>query len=229
MYAQKNTVKDVALLSNGTYDTKKGQAFDDYLWDTNFVPSTRKLTQFFKTNIGSQYGAVAGDQKTDIETSMDDSGKLPAGQSFLINALTVSLLSNAAVGTDGTLGQTSLAIVEAYRLIMTHSVWELKFTNTEYSWRDTGSIFLPSVFENVTVADAVNNVSQSTVGQFNHYNWIKVSTKVPVSEQVNFSVNAIVNSGVATIQTKIDNALTYLYAQKVEWRVQLKGLLLRKI
>ena len=60
---QKKTVKDVALLSNGSYDTGKGQAFDDYLWDTNFIPSGRRVTQFFKVNSGAQYGTVAGDQK----------------------------------------------------------------------------------------------------------------------------------------------------------------------
>lgn len=226
---QKRTVKDVALLSNGSYDTGKGQAFDDYLWDTSFIPATRRQVQFFKTNIGSQYGAVAGDQKTEIETSMDDSGKLPAGQSFLINAITTSLISNTVVDSGGTVSNTAEAIVNAWRLLQTHAVWELKFTNVEYSWRDTGRIFLPSVFEMPFRADAVNNVALGQVGQFFHYNWIKVSTKVPVSELVAFSVNVNFNSGVATIQTKIDDALIYLDAQKVEFGCQLKGLLLRKV
>lgn len=227
---QKQTVKNVALLSNGSYDTGKGQAFDDYLWDTNFIPSTRKLTQFFKTNIGSQYGAVAGDEKTDIETSMDDSGKLPAGQSFLINALTVSLISNDVVSTAGTVAGEALSIVNAYRLIMTHSVWEIKFSNVEYSWRDTGSIFLPSIFEMASQESATDiGISNTQVGNFNHMNWIKVATKVPISELVSFSINASINSGVATIQTKLDNALEYLESQKCEWRVQLKGMLLRKV
>lgn len=228
---QKRTIKDVALLSNGSYDTGKGQAFDDYLWDTNFIPAMRRQTQFFKTNIGAQYGAVAGDAKTEIETSMDDSGKLPAGQSFLINAITVSLISNSTVAALGTLTETQLAIVNAWRLLMTHSVWEIKFSNVEYSWRDSGSIFLPAVFE--TFHDNVQStdlgVAIAGVGDYNHYNWIKVSTKVPVSELVTFSVNATVNSGVATIQAKLDTALTYIESQKCEWRVQLKGLLLRKV
>jgi hypothetical protein len=228
---QKQTVKDVGLLSNGSYDTGKGQAFDDYLWDTNFIPSSRKLTQFFKTNNGSQYGAVAGDSKTEIETSMEDTGKLPAGQSFLINAITASLISNTTVGTDGTIGTSALAIVNAWRLIMCHSLWEIKFTNTEYSWRDSGSIFLPSVFEqpSLSVVSTATGVSNTQVGNFFHYNWIKVSTKVPVSELVSFAINVKIDSGVATIQTKLDNALTYLSGQKVEWRCQLKGMLLRKV
>ena len=31
---QKSTAKKLAYLSNGTYNSGKGQAFDDYLWDT---------------------------------------------------------------------------------------------------------------------------------------------------------------------------------------------------
>jgi hypothetical protein len=224
---QKRTIKQIALLSNGSYDTGKGQAFDDYLWDTNFVPATAKKVQFFKTNIGAQYGSVAGDQKTDIETSMDDTGKLPAGQSFLINALTTSLISNTVVSSAGVVGTTAFNIVNAWRLIMTHSVWEIKFTNTEYSWRDTGSIFLPSVFETATTPTPA--LTQQAIGNYSHYNWIKVSTKVPISELVSFSVNCIFNAGADTILTKIKDALIYLDAQKVEYRTQLKGLLLRKV
>jgi hypothetical protein len=224
---QKRTVKDVALLSNGSYDTGKGQAFDDYLWDTNYMPASRKTVQFFKTNIGSQYGATTGDEKTDVETSMDDAGKLPAGQSFLINAITSSLISNASVSTAGAVATTAFAIVNAYRLAMTHSVWEIKFSNTEYSWRDSGSIFLPSVFELATTPTPA--LTQQAVGNFAHYNWIKVSTKVPVSELVSFSVNCKFGSGAVANQTLVDNALEYMDAQAVEFRCQLKGLLLRKV
>lgn len=224
---QRGTVKDVALLSNGTYDTGKGQAFDDYLWDTNFIPATSRLVQFFRTNIGAQYGVVAADAKTEIETSMDDSGKLPAGQGFLINALTVSLLTNAEVTTDGTVTEKGNSVLNAYKLLMHHTVWEIKFTNTEYSWRDSGSIFLPSIMETPTVATP--NLAMAATSCFEHYNWIKVATKVPISELVNFSINCTMGSGVATIQTKIDNALVWLESQKVEWRVQLKGMLLRKV
>lgn len=228
---QKSTAKNVALLSNHTYDTGKGQAFDDYLWDTNFMPiDSSKRIQFFKTNGGSQYGAVAGDAKTEIETSMEDTGKLPAGQSFLINAITCSLISNAAVATTGVVEASALSIVNAYRLVMTHSVWEIKFSNTEYSWRDSGSIFLPSVFEMGTQQSTTDlGISNTQIGNFAHYNWIKVSTRVPVSEQVNFSINVIIGAGAATVQTKVDNALEFLSDNKVEWRCQLKGMLIRKV
>lgn len=228
---QRKTVKDVALLSNGSYDTGKGQAFDDYLWDTNFIPPSRRTTQFFKTNSGSQYGIVSGDIKTDVETSMEDTGKLPAGQSFLINAITASLISNVTVASDtGAVGATALSIVNAWRLLMTHSVWEIKFSNTEYSWRDSGSIFLPSVFEMASEQSTTDlGISNTQIGNYSHYNWIKVSTKVPVSELVSFAVNVTINSGVASIQTKLDNALFFLNGEYCEWRTQLKGLLLRKV
>ena len=157
---------------------------------------------------------------------MEDTGKLPAGQSFLINAITASLISNTTVATDGVVGDTALAIVNAWRLLMTHSVWEIKFSNTEYSWRDSGSIFLPSVFEQATEQSRTDlGISNTQIGQYAHYNWIKVSTKVPISELVSFAVNVKIDSGVASIQGILDDALTCLSDEKTEWRCQLKGLI----
>ncbi len=227
---QKSTAQDLAVMSNGTYNTGKGQAFDDYLWDTLLFPSSAREIQFFKTNTGSQYGAVAGDQKTEIETSMDDTGKLPAGQSFLISGITISLIANTAInsssGVATTEGQVQASLLNAFKNVINHSVWEIKFSNTEYSWRDSGSIFLPSVFEPAFFSGAS---SQGGIGNFSHFNWIKVSTKVPVSEQVNFSVRCTFNSGKASLLTNLNNSLTLHSSANVEMRCQLKGMLLRKV
>jgi hypothetical protein len=225
---QQNTAKDVALLSNGSYDTGKGQAFDDYLWDTNLFPATVKQLQFFKTPIGSAYGGVSGDTKTETETSMTDTGKLPAGQSFLINGITISLIQNPVFNpTSGYVSGISNAIINAFNFVIKHSVWELKFTNTEYSWRDTGAIFMPMV--NDAVDSITPTLASSNAGQYNHYNWVKVATKVPVSEQVNFSVNVWFDAGITTVRTQLGNALAYLAQEKAEIRTQLKGLLVRKV
>jgi len=221
----KKTAQNLALLSNGTYNSGKGQAFDDYIWDTMLVPTQPRQMQFFKANISSSYG---GGSKTEVETSMEDTGKLPAGQSFLISAITISLISNLAVTSLGTVSDDMEEIVNAYRQIMTKSVWELKFTNTEYSWRASGSLFLPSVFEVAKINAASGTTNSTTVGQFNHYNWIKVGTKIPVSELVSFAVNARFGSGeTTTLEDQVEDAFTFLNSKNVELRVQLKGMLTR--
>lgn len=225
---QKNTAQDLALLSNGTYGSGKGQAFDDYLWDTALVPSAPRQVQFFKVPIGGSYGSTAGDSKTEIETSMEDTGKLPAGQSFLITGITTSLVSYNPVSSGGIVTGLVDGIVSAYKLLMGSSVWELKFSNVEYSWRDSGSIFLPSVFE-VGGSSAASAPASQQVGNFLHYNWVKVSTKVPVSELVSFSVNARFDAGNAAQNTALLDAFTFLNSVDCAIRVQLKGMLTRKV
>lgn len=218
----KNTAQNLALLSNGTYNSGKGQAFDDYLWDTMLIPAAPRQMQFFKANISSNFG---NGQKGEVETSMEDTGKLPAGQSFLISGITVSLVSNLGMTSNGTITDNVEQIVNGYRRLMTQSIWELKFTNVEYSWRASGSIFLPSVFE--ISSGATTRRAASRVGEFNHYNWIRVSTKIAVSELVNFAVNARFDSGDTTIKAQLDDAFTYLTTYKVGLRVQLKGMITR--
>lgn len=217
----KSTARDMAQMSAGSYSTGKGQIFEDFLWDTEAVPATfsNNLMQFFKRGIGSTF--VAG-TKTLVETCMDDNGKLPAGQSFLIKAIELHLVDQSAVTYAGVVDENASSIAGAWKLLLQNSVWEIKFSNNEYAWRSNGCLFMPSIM-------LQDNTAGSRLGDFNHYSWMKIGTEITVSEQVSFSLNATFQSGDPTLLARLNAAATWLNTNKVCIRPQLKGTLTRTL
>ena len=237
---QKSTAKKLAYLSNGTYNSGKGQAFDDYLWDTisfsNLNTGNYTVPQqfrFFRQPLQSQYGGSATGSKTLSETSMEDPGKLPAGQSFLITAISFSLVGNLQVFPDGSFGIGSIngnaVLAAVWATLVKNSVVELKFSNTEYSWRAPGSAFLPMVYE-PGANDATNVPGPLSLGEHDHLNWLRINTNIPVSELVSFSVNWNIQSGDPNVQTILNDALFLLNDNEhAGMRCMLRGMLTRAI
>lgn len=229
----KQTARQLALLSNGSYQTGKGNAQNDYIWDRMLCPATipNQGLVFFRTPLNAQYGAVAGDQKSTVETSMEDNGKLSNGQNFLANAVGINLCSTNGQLNTGVYTSQVDRIIHAWKVIMQHSYWVFKFTNVEYSWRAPSTLFIPSVFEQGGTGLAVST-PVTRVGDFNHHNWVNMPTKVPITQQVNFTMTLYMGSGVATMNTQVINALTFLSSVAnvgVEIAVTFRGLLTRAV
>ena len=228
---QKSTAKKLAYLSNGTYNSGKGQAFDDYLWDTLLITGTTQPQnfRFFRQPLQAAYG---GGTKTLTETSMEDPGKLPAGQSFLITAIAFSFVSQNPIQSSGipdlTNFQGTASAAAAFANLFKNSLVELKFSNTEYSWRSPGSVFLPTVYE-PGANDGTNVPGPLGLGEHKHLNWIKINTNIPVSELVSFSVNWNVQTGDDTASDVVTDALQYLETNRSAVRCMLKGMLTRAI
>lgn len=230
---QVSTARQLRLLSNGSYSTGKGNAQNDYLWDRIVLPAA-PVTQgipFFRVPRSGQYGLTAGDLKTEIETSMEDNGKLPAGQNFLTNAIQISLITGNGQATDGTYTVGIDRILHAWAVWMTHSNFNLKFTNTEYSWRTPGTSFLPSVYQNGESGALAATGAMVRSGDFNHYNWLNMPTKIPITEQVNFTVTAFTGSGSAAIAILVANAMAFLNGatRRCEVQTSIRGMLTRAI
>lgn len=228
-----NTARQLRLLSNGSYSTGKGNAQNDYLWDRIILPATTQAQgiPFFRVPRSGNYGVTAGDLKTEIETSMEDNGKLPAGQNFLANAIQVSLITGNGQGTDGTYTVGIDRILHAWATYMQHTIFIFKFTNTEYSWRTPGTTFLPSVFQNGESGALAATGAMVRMGDFHHLNWINMPTKVPITEQVNFTLTAFTTSGAAAILTLVQNAMAFLNGstRRCEVQTTLRGMLTRAI
>ncbi|HEX3100394.1 MAG TPA: hypothetical protein VHQ01_01305, partial [Pyrinomonadaceae bacterium] len=71
-----------------------------------------------------------------------------------------------------------------------------------------------------------------------HLSWINMPTKVPITEQVNFTLTAFTASGAATILALVTNAMAFLNnategdtptAVQCEVQTTLRGLLTRAI
>jgi hypothetical protein len=228
-----STARQLRLLSNGSYSTGKGNAQNDYLWDRIVLPATPAAqgTPFFRIPRSGQYGATAGDNKTEVETSMEDNGKLPAGQNFLSNAIQVSLITGNGQATDGTYTVGIDYILHAWAVYMTHTIFTFKFTNTEYSWRTPGTSFIPSVWQNGESGPMAATGGMVRMGDFSHLNWLNMPTKVPITEQVNFTLTAFTTSGAAAILTLVGNAMQFLNGsgRRCEVQTTLRGMLTRAI
>jgi len=230
---QVSTARQLRLLSNGSYSTGKGNAQNDYIWDRFVMPATPAAqgTPLFRIPRSGAYGATAGDAKTEVETSMEDNGKLPAGQNFLANACQMSLITpngqtNAGVYTVGI-----DRILHAWKVYLQHTLVNFKFTNTEYSWRSPGTNFIPSVFENGESGALAATGAMVRSGDFQHLNWINMPTKVPITEQVNFTLTLFTTSGSAAILLLVQNAMFFLNGatRLTEVQATLRGMLTRAI
>lgn len=230
---QVSTARELRLLSNGSYSTGKGNAQNDYMWDRVVLPAAPPAQgiPFFRIPRSGQYGSVAGDLKTDIETSMEDNGKLPAGQNFLSNAIQISLITGNGQSSDGTYTVGIDRILHAWATWMTHTVFSFKFTNTEYSWRTPGTSFIPSVYQNGESGPLAATGAMVRSGDFQHLNWLNMPTKVPITEQVNFTLTAFSTSGATTILALLTNAMAFLNGstRRCEVQTTLRGMLTRAI
>jgi hypothetical protein len=230
---QVSTARQLRLLSNGSYSTGKGNAQNDYIWDRILLPATSPAQgiPFFRVPRSGQYGVTAGDQKTEIETSMEDNAKLAAGQNFLANACQISLITTNGLTAAGVYTVGIDRILHAWAVYMTHTNFSFKFTNTEYSWRSPGTNFLPSVYQNGESGALAATGAMVRSGDFQHLNWINMPTKVPITEQVNFTVTAFTTSGSAALLVFVNNAMAFLNGATRACEVQttLRGMLTRAI
>ena len=229
---QQSTARDVALMRNGAYQTGKANVQSDYIWDRNAITGTAVPNVgyvFFRSPRSQPYGAVAGDVKTLIETSMEDNGKLPQGQNFLVNAINISMISSLTSATTGTYTEQVDRVLQAYKILLQHTVVEIKFSNIEYSWRANGTLFVPPIFEPGMATPTAATAQPMSVGDFNHHGWINVPSRIAVSEQANFNVSLTVLSGLAGTSTKLNQAVQYLASVSAEIQVMLRGTLSRAV
>lgn len=224
-------VNDMAQMAGGTYG-KGGDVIDHYLWDTaEFANTTvRAETRFFVKGFGQGFGYTAGATKTLTETNLTDTGKLPAGQSFLVKAISISFLDNLEVAQATEANQVAAARVSAWYTLLHGSVFEFRFANQDFAWQAPGDIFLPSVSVSA-VQNALTTVATSRpvgvqTGAFMHYNWIAMKTPLVIGELVSFSVNMKSGAGdIAAIQ--VGDATTTLFDGKSLMKVILKGTMTR--
>jgi len=237
---QKTTARQLRLLSNGSYSTGKGNAQNDYIWDRYLMPAAPAAqgTPLFRIPRSGAFGTVAGDAKTEIETSMEDNGKLPAGQNFLANAICPHFITTNNIASTGDYVHHTDRLLQAWKVFQQHTNWIFKFSNTEYSWRAPSVIFLPAVYENGASAVYTANEHHVKSGEYQHLSWMNMPTRIPITEQVNFTLTAFTTSGAASILALVTNAMAFLNnatagntptAVQCEVQVTLRGLLTRAI
>lgn len=229
---QKNTVNKAMVLKGGTYAKKGGDAISHVIYDTNtFQAATaRPETAFFQQAQNDTFGYTPGGIKTLTETNMTDKGRFPAGQSFLGTHIAIAFMDYQDNNSSAGMLLNGAQVYSAWTTLIRGSVFQIKFPGTDFVWQRPGDIFLPQVslsgIQATTVASGSANTS-FRVGDWNHHNWVKLDTWVPISQLVTFQMSMTTQSGDSALQTVLNDSSAALATAKSCIKVMIGGLLTR--
>lgn len=215
-------MRDLELIKQGSYSQVSGDVLKHVLYDTLLFTATtaRATTTFFSQQIGQAYGAAGVKGKT--ETNLQDSGKLPAGQGFLIKGISFALRANM-VGTE----LDTTEIFSDFVTLMQNSTFEIRIAGREFDFQFPGTKFLPPVYlgARATIVDATDRPFRA--GELMGNGHIKLETPIIIGELVSFNVTQITGNAVAAVQTLINAASDGLATQNAELQIRLDGTLVR--
>lgn len=206
----------IALGKGGSYSLSR-DVIKHTLYDTAIFGTTATDRTFFTTQIGTAFGAGA---KTINETNMLDSGKLPNGQTFLIQRIGVSFVSAMAVASTNPEAQ-----VQAFNNLMQGTVIEIRIAGREFDFQAPGCVFVPSVAMSANTGAAnIGYRSGDTIAS----GVISLGvTPIFIDQLVTFSVVARMGSGLPAIQTILNANATLLNGVSSALRIKLEGVLTR--
>lgn len=220
----KGAAEALQLGKNGSY-SNEGNVLQHTIYDrTEFQAATvRGTTQFF---VGAQGATFMGATKALTETNLQDSGKLPNGQTFLIKEMSIALIPGFVGTADGDVK----TIIAAYYNIVQNSIFEIKIAGREFDLQTPGSCFLNPVqaIGTGTMVDATTR--PVSVGDFISTGWLKLgTTPIPIGQLVSFQVNMRTAAADAAIDTILDTASDVLATQNAMIECRLRGVLTRAI
>lgn len=211
----KSAMEDLQLGKNGSY-SNEGNVLQHTLYDTLAFQATtmRPQTIFFNT------GQTA--TRTLTETNLQEAGKLPNGQTFLIKGMSLALIAGF-VGADTDVN----TILSAYYNIIQNSTFEIKIAGREWDLQKPGTSFLPPVV-NASLNSAANGAFPQ--GQFITTGACKLNaTPIPIGQLVSFQVFQKSGSGTGAITAILNTASDVLATQNAQLQVRLEGVLTRAI
>lgn len=216
--------------ADGSYGQSK-DALHHSIWDTRFFGTVPSDSTFFTQPIGSQWvvpNGVAG-SKTKNETNLTDTGKLPQGQTFMIQKLGVALISSYDVLTAGaTSGWADpVLIVQAFTNILQASVFDIIIAGKAFDAEVHGRQFVPALCLNGHVVSARGNSTRN--GDTLASGWVKLDpTPIMLASLVSFSVTMSTQNGNGgTYANAVTNSYAYLSATQVTMMVTMEGFLTR--
>jgi hypothetical protein len=220
---------DLALGANGSY-SNEGNALQHTLYDTARFSNTTMpaTTNFFTQPIGAAYGA--GGVKTLIETNLQDPGKLPNGQTFLIKEMSIVLKLNMPTTAVQFVAGEARGIenlLNGYYTMQENSTWEIKIAGREFDFQLPGSEFIPCIHA-VGASSSSTRSAVRLCGDVLTSGWVKLrSTPIPIGQLVTFQVRHLCGS--VNSQAILNAATTMMFAQAAEYQVRLRGMLTRSI
>lgn len=211
----KQALEYLKLGTGGSYSLAR-DAICHRIWDTRVFGSTITNYTFFSQPVNSVLLGAA--LKTLNETNVYDSGKLPNGQTFLINRMGIAFQTNSAIGS---LSQNT-DMLQAFNIILKNSVFEIKLAGREFDFQCQGKQFVA-----MPMADLVGTATQR-VGDTLGSGWVKLDpTPIFLDQLVSFTVTQTIQNPLGTVTTNLNAASAYLAQYYGEMQVVLDGFLTR--
>ena len=220
----------IQLGAGGSYSNAR-DAIKHQIWDTRYFGATPSDNTFFSQPIGAQWRVGS---KTKNETNLQDSGKLPNGQTFLITRIGVALISAYDVGSTFTQSAAPVAmaplVAQAYVNIMQSSIFEIRIAGREYDFQVHGRQFLPGL--------CINGYSSATAGSVTRVGdtivngWIKLEpSPIFLDELVSFNVAQLVlnpdTTNIYAANKVLNNSFGWLSTFFCTMQLTLEGFLTR--
>lgn len=188
------------------------------LWDHRyFTAATVNNWTYFVVPIGGQW---ENGQKTLTETNMSDSGKLPNGQTFLVQRMGLALISPIAADQAATQD-----LVQAYYTWLQHAVYEIRIAGREYDFQVHGRQFISSV---AASAELATNFPVR-VGDSIASGWVSLSpTEIFIDQLVSFQVlERVAAADITNVVSVMEDAATLLQGAYCYVQCTLEGFLTR--
>jgi len=220
----------IQLGAGGSYSNAR-DAIKHQIWDTRYFGATPSDNTFFSQPIGAQWRVGS---KTKNETNLQDSGKLPNGQTFLITRIGIALISAYDVGSTYTQSAAPVAmaplVAQAYVNIMQSSVFEIRIAGREYDFQVHGRQFLPGLCINGYSSATAGSVAR--VGDTIVNGWIKLEpSPIFLDELVSFNVAQLVQNpdttNIFAANKPLNNSFGWLSTFYCTMQLTLEGFLTR--
>ena len=213
----KQAVEYIKLGSGGSYSLSR-DAIKHRIWDTRQFGSTASDHVFFQQPNGSTWRN--GGNKSTNETNIFDSGKLPNGQTFLINRFSVGLILPSDPGESN---QADYA--RAFNNVLQSSYFEIIIQGRAFDFQIHGSELLPrpiSLYGQQTTNSVVR------VGDMLASGWAKLDpAPIFIDTLVSFQVNHRLNNPDPSVKSVLDSDCNQLDADYGSMICTLEGFLTR--
>lgn len=206
---------DIALGKGGTYSLSR-DVIKHSVFDTRYFAATISDNTFFSQPLGATWRVGS---KSQIETNLSDSGKLPNGQTFLIKKFCISAISFLTPANT-----TAVTLAQSFVNVLHSSLFEIKIAGRDFDFQIPGAAFLPSL----AIHGANQTNSPVRVGDQIASGAISLdSTPIFLDQMINFSVKHSLSNPDTNIQTILNASTALLYASNSVLQVRLEGVLTR--
>lgn len=196
----KQAVEYIKLGSGGSYSLSR-DAIKHRLWDTRQFGTTASSTVFFQQQNGSTWRN--GSNKSTNETNIFDAGKLPNGQTFLINRFSVGLIVPVAADAVNV-----SELGRAFNNILQSSYFEIVIQGRSFDFQIHGTELLPRP---MSLYGQLETNSPVRIGDMLASGWAKLDpAPIFVDTLVSFQVNHQLNNPDARVKTLLDADATLL-------------------